>query len=141
MDRTFPSFKRESVIILLLARYKLHRQFKCFFAYIVAQILTFSLIFPSYMSQYHRVDVYLYWTTNAAGVLLGFLVIHEVFLDVFRPFHTLRDLAMVLAKWAGRLVVLHGRRRGLDFRQFPATLRRGCRPGRSTPSVGYALFR
>jgi len=33
-------------------------------------------------------------------------VIHEAFLDVFRPFHTLRDLGTVLFKWAGLVMLL-----------------------------------
>ncbi|HEY4902581.1 MAG TPA: hypothetical protein VIH89_03830 [Candidatus Sulfotelmatobacter sp.] len=93
-------------IAAVLLRRGLHRQFKCFFAYIIAQILTFSLIFPSYVSHNYPAYFYLYWTTNAVGVLLGFLVIHEVFLDVFRPFHTLRDLGTVLFKWAGLVMLL-----------------------------------
>src|SRR6202451_2095271 len=90
---------------VMLAR-GLQRQFKYFFAYVVAQILTFGLIFPSYLSHNYTTYFYLYWTTTAIGVLLGFLVIHEVFLDVFRPFHTLRDLGTVLFKWAGLVMLL-----------------------------------
>ncbi len=37
---------------------------------------------------------------------LGFKVIHEAFLDAFRPFHTLRDLGTVLFKWAGLVMLL-----------------------------------
>jgi hypothetical protein len=33
-------------------------------------------------------------------------VIHEVFLDVFRPYHTLRDLGSVLFKWAGLVMLM-----------------------------------
>jgi hypothetical protein len=33
-------------------------------------------------------------------------VIHEVFVDVFRLFHTLRDLGTVLFKWAGLVMLL-----------------------------------
>ena len=36
----------------------------------------------------------------------GFAVIHEVFVDVFRVFHTLRDLGTVLFKWAGLVMLL-----------------------------------
>ena len=36
----------------------------------------------------------------------GFAVIHEVFVDVFRLFHTLRDLGTVLFKWAGLVMLL-----------------------------------
>jgi hypothetical protein len=33
-------------------------------------------------------------------------VIHEVFLDVFRPFHTLRDLGTVLFRWAALVMIM-----------------------------------
>jgi hypothetical protein len=83
----------------------LHRQFKFFFAYVVSQILTFAVIFPAYRHNY-TAYFYLYWFSNAISVLLGFAVIHEVFLDVFRSFHTLRDLGTVLFKWAGLVMLL-----------------------------------
>jgi hypothetical protein len=96
----------QAAIAAIMLKRGLHRQFKSFFAYIVAQILTFAVIFPSYLSHNYSAYFYLYWTTNAIGVLLGFMVIHEVFLDVFRPFHTLRDLGTVLFKWAGLVMLL-----------------------------------
>ena len=44
--------------------------------------------------------------TSAASAFLGFTVVHEAFLDVFRPFDTLRDLGTVLFKWAGLVMLL-----------------------------------
>jgi len=61
----------------------LHRHFKFFFAYLISQILTFALIFPAYWTN-HSAYFFLYWFTDAISVLIGFTVIHEVFLDVFR---------------------------------------------------------
>jgi len=49
---------------------------------------------------------YVSWLTTAVSVVLGFKVIHEAFLDVFRPFHTLRDLGTVLFNWAGLVMLL-----------------------------------
>ncbi len=43
---------------------------------------------------------------DALSVAFGFAVIHEVFVDVFRAFHTLRDLGTVLFKWAGLVMLL-----------------------------------
>ncbi|HEY6766328.1 MAG TPA: hypothetical protein VI386_16345 [Candidatus Sulfotelmatobacter sp.] len=90
----------------IMLRRGLYRQFKFFFVYLATQILTFGLIFPSYLTHNYPAYFYLYWTTNAIGVFLGFFVIHEVFLNVFRPFHTLRDLGTVLFKWAGLVMLL-----------------------------------
>ena len=49
---------------------------------------------------------YLYWICDGLSVADGFAVIHEVFVDVFRAFHTLRDLGTVLFKWAGLVMLL-----------------------------------
>ena len=83
-----------------------HLQFKFFFAYIVAQILTFPIVFPAYLYSRTVLFFYVSWIATAISVALGFKVIHEAFLDVFRPFHTLRDLGTVLFKWAGLVMLL-----------------------------------
>jgi hypothetical protein len=92
-------------IAAALLRRGLHRKFTYFFAYIVTQIFTFAVVFPTYWHNY-TAYFYLYWFSNAISAILGFKVIHEVFLDVFRPFHTLRDLGTVLFKWAGLVMLL-----------------------------------
>lgn len=92
---------------IAVAMFRLGRQkhFKYFFAYIIAQIVAFAVVFPTY--RYNpAVCVYLSWISTAVSVALGFKVIHEAFLDAFRPFHTLRDLGTVLFKWAGLVMLL-----------------------------------
>jgi hypothetical protein len=85
---------------------KIHRTFPVFFAYIVFQILVFAITFPLRGVRFYTVFFYVYWATTAISVILGFKVIHEVFLDVFRPYHTLRDLGSVLFKWAGLVMLM-----------------------------------
>jgi hypothetical protein len=89
-----------------MVRRGLVRQFKFFFGYIVTQLAVFAVIFPAYCWRSYSAAFYLYWGCNAISVTLGFLVIHEVFVDVFRLFHTLRDLGTVLFKWAGLVMLL-----------------------------------
>ena len=48
----------------------------------------------------------LFWLGEAVNAVLGFKVIHEIFLDVFRPYHTLKDLGTLLFKWAGVVMLL-----------------------------------
>src|ERR1700722_2400240 len=83
----------------------LHRKFKFFFGYILIQLITFAVVFPTYWHNYSAA-FYLYWGCDALSVAFGFAVIHEVFVDVFRAFHTLRDLGTVLFKWAGLVMLL-----------------------------------
>lgn len=92
---------------IAVAMYKRGQQkvFKYFFAYICALILSFVVLFPTYLYN-QNAYFYLSWIATAISVVLGFQVIHEAFLDVFRPFHTLRDLGTVLFKWAGLVMLL-----------------------------------
>ena len=92
-------------IAALMLRRGLHRDFKFFFGYILTQIVTFALIFPALWHNYWAA-FYIYWACDALSVAFGFAVIHEVFVDVFRAFHTLRDLGTVLFKWAGLVMLL-----------------------------------
>jgi len=92
-------------IAALMLRRDLHRKFKFFFGYILVQLLTFAVLFPTVWYNY-RAAFYLYWGCNAVSVAFGFGVIHEVFVDVFRSFQTLRDLGTVLFKWAGLVMLM-----------------------------------
>jgi hypothetical protein len=82
------------------------RNFKFFFGYVLTQLLTFAVVFPAFVWRSYDSLFSLYWVCNAITVTFGFLVIHEVFVDVFRMFHTLRDLGTVLFKWAGLVMLL-----------------------------------
>jgi hypothetical protein len=93
-------------IAALMVRRGVMRQFKFFFAYILTQLVTFAVLFPAYVWRSYNAAFYLYWCLNAVSVTFGFLVIHEIFVDVFKSFHTLRDLGTVLFKWAGLVMLL-----------------------------------
>jgi len=97
------------VLELLLASVliwrKLHRRFPIFLTYIVFQIADFALLFPIHQYAGYALYFYTYWIDAAITLALAFLVIHEVFLDVFRAYHTLRDLGTVLFKWAGLVMI------------------------------------
>lgn len=90
----------------MMLQRRLLRNFKFFFGYIMTQLATFAVVFPAYVWRSYDSMFLLYWCCNAVSVTFGFLVIHEVFVDVFRMFHTLRDLGTVLFKWAGLVMLL-----------------------------------
>jgi hypothetical protein len=87
---------------------KLHRLFPVFFAYIGFQIVAFCILFPMYQwgSYTYAEYFWFYWTCAAVNLILGFVIIHEIFLDVFRHYHTLKDLGSVLFKWAALVMLL-----------------------------------
>jgi hypothetical protein len=91
-------------------RHKLHRLFPVFFAYICFQILAFAILFPisKWASFSYTAYFWIYWSCAAINLILGFMVIYEIFLDVFRPYYTLKDLGSVLFKWAALVMSLVG---------------------------------
>jgi hypothetical protein len=95
----------EMAIAALMFRRGLHRKFKFFFGYLLVQLVTFAVVFAAYHHSYALLFDF-YWICDALSVAFGFAVIHEVFVDVFRAFHTLRDLGTVLFKWAGLVMLL-----------------------------------
>jgi hypothetical protein len=94
----------QTVIAVIMFRRRQYRPFKFFFAYVLAQILTFAVIFP--FRENYTAWFYMSWIGTALSVALGFKVLHEAFLDVFKPFHTLKDMGTVLFKWAGLVMLL-----------------------------------
>ncbi|HZP18035.1 MAG TPA: hypothetical protein VFB00_08725, partial [Terriglobales bacterium] len=90
----------QAALAFAVFRRKLHREFPAFFAFIVAQIVIFAVEFPVYLWTNDGVYFNVYWTAAAINVVLSFKIIHEVFLDVFRPYPALRDLGTALFKWA-----------------------------------------
>ena len=91
----------QSVVAVILWRRKLHKQFPVFFVFLLAQVANFAVIFPIWRIGNYKLYFWLFWLGEAVNAVLGFKVIHEIFLDVFRPYHTLKDLGTLLFKWAG----------------------------------------
>jgi hypothetical protein len=96
----------QSAVAAAMIRRKIYRSFPFFFTYTLCQILIFAILFSVYRADAYELFFYLYWATTAVSVGLGFKVIHEIFVDIFRPYHTLRDLGSVLFKWAGLVMLL-----------------------------------
>ncbi len=96
----------QSVVAGVMFKRKLHRKFPVLFVYLVSQVPSFGIIFAAYTWGNYREFFYGYWVCNIISLAIGFKVIHEVFLDVFRPYHALKDLGSVLFKWAALVMVL-----------------------------------
>jgi hypothetical protein len=96
----------QSMVVVAMVRRKLYRTFLFFFSYILWQILVFAVLYPISRSDSYQLFFYTSWSTSAVSVALGFKVIHEIFVDIFRPYHTLKDMGSVLFKWAGLVMLL-----------------------------------
>lgn len=97
------------VVLVCLAATMLRRKMAAalpgFFAFAVFQIVeqTAGLIF------YWRSPVeyyYAYWVMVALDIALGFVVLHEVFGEIFRPFSGLRQFSGILFRWAAMVLAL-----------------------------------
>jgi hypothetical protein len=96
----------QSVVAIVFWRRKLHKQFPVFFWFLLTQVLNFAVTFPVSSVGNYRLYFWLFWLGEAVNAVLGFKVIHEIFIDVFRPYHTLKDLGTLLFKWAGVVMLL-----------------------------------
>ena len=96
----------QAVVAAILWRRKLHKQFPVFFLFLMAQVANFAIMFPLWLIRAGTAYFWLFWLGEAVTAVLGFKVIHEIFLDVFRPYHTLKDLGTLLFKWAGVVMLL-----------------------------------
>ena len=96
----------QSVVAVILWHRKMHKQFPVFFLFLLVQVANFAIIFPLWLVGDFKMYFVVFWLGEAANAVLGFKVIHEIFLDVFRPYHTLKDLGTLLFKWAGVVMLL-----------------------------------
>jgi hypothetical protein len=95
-----------SAVAVIFWRRKLRKQFPVFFLFLLAQVANFAVIFPLWITYNGKLYFELFWLGEAVNAVLGFKVIHEIFIDVFRPYHTLKDLGTLLFKWAGVVMLL-----------------------------------
>lgn len=94
----------ESVVLTALIWRKAYRQYRWFFAYMVSEVVAFLVLYP--LRNHESAYFYAYCATATLSIVLGFAVIHEIFINIFRPYHTLRDLGSVLFKWAALVMLL-----------------------------------
>src|SRR3984957_15388512 len=103
----------QSAVAVVLFRRKLHKKFPVFFLFLLAQVVNFAIMFPIFLAGNndwftgnYKLYFWVFWLGEAVNAVLGFKVIHEVFLDIFRPYHTLKDLGTLLFKWAGIVMLM-----------------------------------
>src|ERR1700690_264032 len=96
----------QSLVAAIFWRRKLHKQFPVFFLFLLAQVANFLITLPLYLAGNFKVYFIFFWLGEAVNAVVGFKVIHEIFLDVFRPYHTLKDLGTLMFRWAGVVMLL-----------------------------------
>jgi hypothetical protein len=96
----------ELLLAVALVWRKLYKKFPVFFSYVVFQLLDFAVLFPVHQYLSYTLYFHSYWIASTIGLIFAFLVIHEIFLEVFRPYHMLRDLGTILFKWATLVMMI-----------------------------------
>jgi hypothetical protein len=96
----------QAVVAVILFRRKLYQEFPVFFAFTVAQIAIFAVDFPVYRWAGHATYFDVFWVSSALNLIIQFKIIHEIFLDAFRPYHALKDLGTALFRWAALVMIL-----------------------------------
>jgi Tfp pilus assembly protein PilZ len=94
------------VLATVMLRRKLHRDFPIFFGFAVIQIVAFAVEYPIYKMAAPRIYFCTFWVVTALNMAVEFKIIHEVFSDILRPYHALKDLGTALFKWAALVMVL-----------------------------------
>lgn len=96
----------ETLVLAAMLRRKQRQAFPVFFTYLVIQVVGFLILFPIHRWVGYKEYFYCYWACECISLAVGFMVIQEVFLDVFRSYPTLKDLGSVLFKWSGLVMLM-----------------------------------
>jgi hypothetical protein len=101
------------VILIVMVRRGLVRRMPWFLTYTAWVMMSSLVILPFYLQSRARRVVtpgyfYTSWTADAVSVVLGFLVVYEIFCQVFQPYEAFRRLAPTLFRWCGVALLLLG---------------------------------
>jgi len=89
----------------LMLRKRLHREYPIFFAFVAAECIDSWVAMPLKAISYKAYFVE-GWTLTAITTVLGFAVLREVFLHIFRPYDALRNFGKMLFSWSAGVLVL-----------------------------------
>jgi energy-converting hydrogenase Eha subunit E len=96
----------QACVVSVMFRLRLHKKFPVFFTFALTQIAIFAVQFPVYQWGSRDAYFYAFWIPMSLNLVIEFKIIHEVFLDIFRPYHALKDLGTALFKWAALIMIL-----------------------------------
>ena len=111
---------------------KLHRKLPIFFSYLSYQCLWMAVLIPVAETSIYSLA---YWLGDAISMALGFAVIYELFASVLEDYEGLRELGLMLYRWAAVVlmfvaVISCATTQGSETQQLLAallTLERGVR--------------
>jgi hypothetical protein len=86
-------------IAFVFFRRKLHLRFPLFFSYLIYGAVASGTLFVLHGGSY-KTYFNAYWVSAALYTVLGFAVVYEAFMTMFRQHHGLQDFGSVLFRWA-----------------------------------------
>jgi hypothetical protein len=92
-------------LVVLMWRKKLHREFPVFFALVTAECIDSWIAMPIKAFSYKAFFIE-YYAVAAIISILGFAVLREVFLHIFRPYDALRNFGKMLFRWSAAVLIL-----------------------------------
>jgi len=94
-------------VLVCMFRRGLQRDYPFFFNYTVLQVISVPVlaIVNAYSYAFYY---YAYYVNLGLSLLLAFAVLQEIFKVAFRPYEALRDLGVILFRWAALVVFLVG---------------------------------
>jgi hypothetical protein len=88
-----------------MLRRKLHREFPVFFALVVAECIDSWVAMPIKAISYKAFFIE-YYAVATVTSLLGFALLREIFLHIFRPYDALRNFGKMLFRWSAAVLIL-----------------------------------
>lgn len=95
----------QAFVIALMLRRGLRRTFPMFFTYLALNVASVLLLFGAYFGAFPQY-FYLYWSLSTIIMIVGFIVIYEVFVDILKPFSAVIDLGKMLFFWAALFLLV-----------------------------------
>lgn len=96
----------QAVVAFFMVRKNYKSEYPAFFTYTAYQAVSAVALFGIWRLGSYAFYYYAYWLVTAISVLLAFIVMHEVFVDAFRPYEALRDLGGMLFRWSGLILLM-----------------------------------
>jgi hypothetical protein len=93
-------------VLVCMYRRRIQSHYPAFFYYVVVQVLSDPFLTLARNNGWDYTYYFAYWITECFSVGLSFFVLQEVFKDAFRPFEALRDLSVILFRWAALVLLL-----------------------------------
>jgi hypothetical protein len=100
----------QAIVLLLMLRRKLHKQFPMFLLYTAFELFQFIVLFTVGRSGSFSAEQYrsMFSLGSAISTGLRFAIIYEIFTHVFRSYPRLSGLGRVLSRWATVALLLFG---------------------------------